>query len=145
MELRSLQGIDRRMNEGVWVRLEKDETNKETGEVVQRGARIKLRHGLSTAYQDALRNADRALRKRLGYRDDKDLTGEELLDIRREAVAHGAIVEWEGFTDNGAEVGYSPEVGLRWLAIPTFFLRIFGLIQEESNYHEENLRAISGN
>lgn len=145
MELKDLKQIDQRMNEGVWVQLEPNVVDRETDQVTKPGARIRIRHGLSVKYQDALKEADKDLRRLNGYRDDKDLTGDEIVEVRRQAIARGAIVDWEHFTDDGQPVSYTVENALRFLAVPTFFLRLWGLIQEETNYYAENLEAKSGN
>lgn len=133
MEFKDLQQTDELMNEGVWMRLDRE------------GAMIRLRHTYSRAYTLAREAAEKKLRYRSGYRPDKELSSDETNEIMREAVARGLIVDWKKFTKDGVDVPFSPEAAEDWLKLPSLLLKLVTMGAEEGNFRRENLEILAGN
>lgn len=133
MDFEKLQETDELMNEGVWMRLD------------DKGTMVKLRHTFSKAYSQARERAEQALRRRKAYRPERELDAEENLEVLREAVARGLIVDWKGFAREGDDRPFSIDEALLWLQMPTLVMRLLSMAAAEDAFEKENLEVLSGN
>jgi hypothetical protein len=145
MDLKRLAETDANMNDGVWFRLEPDIVEHGSGKVMEEGARIKLRSSLSKEYQAALEQSEKVMRRRHGYREDKELSSDQRLEVIRTAVAKGGIVAWANFVNDDKSEEFSVEAAQRWLALPTFLRRVSNMMGAEEAFERENLEILSGN
>lgn len=146
--LAKLEATRKHMEAGVWIWSAPLWGGKppKSEEEAATAPRMKCRHPMSDAYQEVRRKEEEAFRRENGYRSDKALDDEELLEVGRRAMAKGLLLDWANWKDtDGNPFPYSQAEALKLLGNPLFFSKLIAAVSPEETFFAENLQALAGN